>query len=83
MKYLNKTILRRFGIISLIAVLFVLKAKAQVFAPFFVGNNPPLVNSRPAIISKIEIDGTDITSNLDGFQTQTGDVWFDWEPSNK
>lgn len=78
-KYSAKPTLLAFS--SLGVLLFLVSAKAQVFTPFFTGNNPPLVDPRPPVINKVEINGVDLTSTLDGFYTQTGEVWYEWEPT--
>lgn len=80
MKYVRKRVYAATGLLALAAVFFMIELKAQVFTPFFTGNNPPLVSPRPAVITAIVINGQEVTDVLDSFLTQTGDVWYEWEP---
>jgi hypothetical protein len=83
MKNINRFIIFAFLLLLTFSALVIVEVKAQVFTPFFIGNNPPLVSPRPPTITDVLINGTNVTNTLDTFQTQTGDVWHDWEPTGQ
>ncbi|MGB0371722.1 MAG: hypothetical protein ACPGN3_10235 [Opitutales bacterium] len=83
MRTLSKNSFVLTGAAIIAFLLLFLSLNAQVFTPFKVGSNPPLTKERPKSIKGVKIDGRDITEELDGFHSQSRDIWYDWTPVKK